>query len=104
METLIEKNIHFLNYLSICSPKHRKLLIENSTNNQVDVICALFFNFLNGVIPINTEDLKTLSSFEKSLYVLADKTVSRAEKRSLLIKKKNLLSLFLNIILPVIKK
>ena len=103
METLLENNIDFLKYLSVSSPKHRKLLIENSTNNQLDVICALFFNLLNGALPINKDDLRAMSSFEKTIHLLADKTVGRVEKRSLLIKKQGLLSSFLKTVLPIIR-
>lgn len=70
-------------------------------DNQLDVIRALFFNFLKGVIPINTDNTKTLLPFEKTIHLLADKTVGRVEKRILVTRKQSLLSSFLKTVLPI---
>jgi len=102
MESMIKKNIDFLKYLIVCTPKHRQLLIDHSGKEHIDLLSAICLNFLHERLPIKDTDIRRLLPYSQIVVSLSDKRVSRKQKKVLLVKQSAFLPLFLKTVLPVI--
>lgn len=92
----LKKNFNFLRYLSTCSPKQRKLLLDGADESQITCLCEICLNILKGNIPINVKKLK---KYKKAIRILAKKSTSLKNKKKIL-KTQN--GGFLPMVLPAI--
>ena len=101
MSTKCLKNVidnrHLLKCLASSNNKLRKVIIQNSSKNQIEAICSCIFNTLAGNINLTEEDKKHLSKYKKILRKLSNKS-SLKEKKKILVQKGG----FLQFLLPAV--
>lgn len=92
----VKLNQEFLNFLCKSKPKIQKSLINNASKSQIDSICEIILNILNGNLNLNGVDYNRLNSKKSLLRTLV--------KRGPLKKKKYLIQKggFLQVLIPSI--
>ena len=80
----IKKHKSFLHLMSNTSPKQRKALIKTMCQGQLEGICEVMLNLLNGVIPVPPNIKKKLEPYKPVIRLLADRAISLARKRNFL--------------------
>lgn len=83
MQRLV-RHLDYFRVLSKSSTLERKSIIKVCSDLVLDAICELSLNTLKGNIPLTSVERGKLKPYKSSLILLADKTVSRKRKRSLL--------------------
>ena len=102
-----EKNLNFLKYIqSLPKNRRKKLLLYNSTVNEIRSICELFFNFLYNNIKCDKKLITSLKKYSKHFTTLTKKTTPTTVKRKILTSKAGgfILSTLLNIGIPLIAR
>jgi hypothetical protein len=99
------KNLHdqtlFLTKLSKCKNCKRLSLLKNADKEQIDAICQIVYNLLEGRLPI-TEKLKLkLSDFRHSLRKIT-KVSNLKTKKKILVQNGGFLQFLLPAILPLL--
>jgi hypothetical protein len=94
----LDAHLPYLTLLARTHVKQRKLILESSTNKQLSVICEIIFNFLNGVIPVEPEEIKNFAKNRNILRKLGQKT--KNHDRKYIIKHSAAIKKFLTFILP----
>ena len=64
------------------NPKLRKLLIAHSPPEVLTPICECALNVLKGTVPLTPRQKRRLARYKTHLRALADKKVSRKQKKS----------------------
>lgn len=80
----VRKHKSFLSLLSDTSPKQRKALVKTMCKGQLQSICEIALNLLNGSIPIPPHIKKKLAPFKSLIRHVADRSVSLAKKKNFL--------------------
>lgn len=92
----IKRQYHFLQLLARSHPKQKNALLKSANNAQIESICEICLNILNGNIPANVTKLK---KYKNLLRMLSKKTCSLQKKKKMLI---NQSGGFLPIIAPAL--
>lgn len=71
MSKNVQKHLKLLEFISAVSPKLRKLILKNASNDLVLAICEICLNFCKGNISCKKSCFKKLRQFKASLYKLA---------------------------------
>lgn len=74
----------FLEILGTKNKKMRKAVLENCNPEEMNALCELCLNILDGHVPLKRQQKEMLCRYKSILRVLADKKVSSSAKRSLL--------------------
>lgn len=82
----MEKEKHFLNFLFNAGEKQQKILLENITKSQMNVIIEAIYNALMGNLTISNNDKKVLKRYRTVIRKLVSKGLSRRSRKALLIK------------------
>ena len=99
----MKDNLPYLQVLVKCRPKVRKLLIEHGPTDLITSICECSLNVLKGVIPLTLSQKRRLARYKTHLRALANKKVSRKQKKKHLNQKGgNLLTALLPPVLSVL--
>ena len=93
----VDKNKNFLKLLCNSNKKLRKSLIQNGSKDQINSLCEIVLNLLNGNIKISDEKLNKLSKKRNSLKQFIQKNVA-IKKKKYLIQRGG----FLEILIPAI--
>lgn len=86
-------NQEFLRYLCNCKSKQQKLIIKNATKDQINAICEIILNILNGNLKINELQFKKFSSKKSVLRQIVNK--NSLKKKKYLIQKGGFLQLLI---------
>lgn len=84
-------NQDFLRYLCNCKKNQQKSLIKYASKEQINAICEIILNILNGNLKIDEKQYKKLNSKKKVLRQLVNK--SSLKKKKFLIQKGGFLQL-----------
>lgn len=76
-----EKNKNFLELLCHSKNKFRKTLIENASNDQIESICEIVLNILNGNIELSEKQIKKLSKKKELLRALVKSGPAKEKKK-----------------------
>ena len=102
-----QKNLNFLKYIHTLPRNRRnKLLLHNTTTNEIKSICELVFNFLYNNIKCNKKLVKSLKKYTSLFTKLTKKSIPIKIKRKVLVSKTGgfILTTLLNIGIPLISK
>jgi hypothetical protein len=103
MSKRMRGSLPYLQVIVKSKPKLRKLLIENVPANVITAICECSLDLLKGVIPLTPRQKRRLARYKTHLRALANKKVSRKQKKKHLNKKGgNLLTAVLPPVLSVL--
>ena len=98
------RELYYLQVLAKSKPKIRKVIIKHGPG---DVLLSMFeccYNVLKGTIPLTKAQKQTLLRYKKHLRALANKKVSRVNKKRLVTQRGgNLLSALFPPVLSVLK-
>lgn len=81
MSHLLERNMEFLEKLSKASPEEAKLIIEQSSDDNILALTELAINILKGKLDIGVDTYLQLKSHSELLRKLAKRSVSVNNKR-----------------------
>ena len=95
----LEEYRPFLLLLAHTHSKQRKGLLTTATTKQLSIICEIIFNFLQGIIPCDAEEIRTISKYRNILRRIGQKKSPKSNKL-FIIKNGSALSTFLKIVLP----
>jgi len=96
------KHKAFLELISKCKPKQRKVNIETADKEQICAICECVLNILNENVTLSAHQLPKLRPYKKVLQDLVNKKVGIQKKRRLLKLKGGFLPFILGPILSVL--
>jgi hypothetical protein len=94
MENVLE-NFDFLKIIYTSNKKIRNILIDNASKKQINSLCEVVLNTLNGNVEIKYDDLKKLSKHKHVLRLIIKKNTQIAKKKSLLKNKSSILKFLL---------
>ena len=104
MSKRVKDNLYYLQVLAKSKPKIRKVIIEHGPGDVLLSICECCYNVLKGTIPLTKAQKQRLVRYKKHLRALANKKVSRVNKKRLLIQRGgNLLLALLPPVLSVLR-
>ena len=66
------------------SPKKRERLLSIASPGDIDACAEIYLNLLRGNIKVSKKDLKKLQKYQNQIRALADKKISRHQKKILL--------------------
>jgi len=92
----VRKHLNYLRSLALASPKHKKLLLKNASNPEIQAICEICLNLLAGNIPIDT---KKLQKYKTSIRKVACRSTHLNSKKRILV---NQSGGFLPLLLPAV--
>ena len=98
--------IHFLRYLDTLTIKRRNILLSKiASDNEINTIIELFYNFLNYNIQCDKKTLNSLKKHSKYIKNIIKKSIPISKKRLLLISHKGRITLskILKLALPILK-
>jgi hypothetical protein len=78
----LERNIDGLCYLSKCTPKIRKAIINNANKDLIYTLCEIALNVLNGNIKLEKDLVQKLKPHKNCLRNLANRNSSIKLKKS----------------------
>ena len=81
MSKRMRRSLPYLQILAVCKPKLRQAVIVHAPAEVILAICECSLNMLKGVIPLTPRQKRALSRYKKHLRALADKKVSRKQKK-----------------------
>jgi hypothetical protein len=93
----LDEHRSYLKLLASTHSKQRKAILSSSNNQQLNILCEIIHNFLNGIIPTEPEELQKFSKSRNTLRKLGQKVTKTT--RSLIIKQDKLIAHFLKFIL-----
>lgn len=79
--TIIRQCEPFLQMLAGSTPKRRKVLLQDSTMNEVKSVCEVCLNIIRGNIPLNEKQRRKLRRKKWVLRDLADSNTSKIKCR-----------------------
>lgn len=92
----IQRQYHFLQMLARSHPRQRHALLKSANNAQIESVCEICLNILNGNIPANAAKLRR---YKNLLRMLSKKSSSLQKKKQILV---NQSGGFLPIIAPAL--
>ena len=78
----MKKHYPFLRLLASSHPTQKRALIKSANNAQIDSICEICLNILNGNVPV---DKKKLGKYKHLLRMLSRKSCSPQKKKQYLL-------------------
>ena len=81
MSKRMREHMPYLQVLSHCKPKLRKLILQHGSPNLVTCVCECALNILKGTVPLTDRQKRSLSRYKTHLRLLANKKVSRKKKK-----------------------
>ena len=87
MSKRMRRSLPYLQIMAECKPKLRKAILEHAPSDVLLAICECSLNLLKGVIPLTPRQKRMLSRYKKHLRGLANKKVSRTQKKRYLSQK-----------------
>ena len=81
MSKRMRGSLPYLQVIAKSKPKLRKVLIDNVPANVITAICECALNLLKGVIPLTPRQKRRLVRYKTHLRALANKKVSRRQKK-----------------------
>lgn len=67
----VRKQIPVLEFLKVCPPKIRRIIIKEAENSLILAICEICLNFCKGNLKLPKENFRKLKKHRKCLYKLA---------------------------------
>jgi hypothetical protein len=95
----LEEYQPFLRLIALTHPKQRKSLLTTASTKQLSIVCEIIFNFLQGIIPFESEEIGTISKYRNILRRIGQKKSPKSNKL-FIIKNGSAVSAFLKIVLP----
>ena len=83
MSGLLQRNWHFINLLLTTELKQQKILIDNLTGSQCDLLTEIFYN-LSHVVELNPEQAKYMRKRAKALVKLSRVNLSRKSRNAII--------------------
>lgn len=77
----LKKHCHFLNYLSKCTPKQRKVLLSLADKSQIACLSEICLNVLAGNV---NADVKKLRKYKTAIRQLSKRSTCLKKKKQLL--------------------
>ena len=87
MMDLLKRQVDFIRYLVKLNESERKEIAKHLTTSQAKAISQIVFNCIKGSFKIKKSKLEDLKKHKLSLYKIADKKISLKEKRTLISKR-----------------
>ena len=89
MKKLTTQNRLFLRFVASCSEEQRKVIIQTTTENQLQLLVEIIFNLIRGVIPIQANTKKLLQQNKVNVRKVVELAVSQNLRRKRLAKINN---------------
>lgn len=82
----LKKHLDFVTLLARLgkSPKKRKCLLSIASGSEIDACAELFGNFLKGNLKVPAKTIKRLEKHQNQIRQIADKKLSKKQKKALL--------------------
>ena len=87
MSRRMKRSLPYLQVIMACGPKLRKMIIGHAPDHVLMAICECALNVLKGVIPLTARQKRQLSRCRTHLRGLANKKVSKKQKKRYLTQK-----------------
>lgn len=71
MSSNVKKQLPVLEFLKVCPPKIRKLIIKEAESSLILAICEICLNFCKGNVKLPKENFIKLKKHSKAIYKLA---------------------------------
>jgi 2-polyprenyl-3-methyl-5-hydroxy-6-metoxy-1,4-benzoquinol methylase len=94
----LEKELTFLKLVSSTHPTQRKAILSTASKQQLKILSEVIHNFLQGVVPLDTEQVTKFSKHRNILRKIAQKKLKA--KRIFITKHNRVIGLFLQMIIP----
>ena len=98
----IKENADFIKATTVAHPQQCKALLETAKHTQLDAICEILLNIVNGVVPLKQAVYDKAERYKKVLREIVTKCSSKAVRRELMLKYFRILQKLLAAALPVI--
>ncbi|XP_071964131.1 uncharacterized protein [Antedon mediterranea] len=102
MSKRIKKNAETIRFLAHCSPRQRKIILENADDQLVTALCECAMNVLKGRVQVSNAHKKKLVRYKKHMRDITNKSISPLKRKRLLIQKGGFLGLILQPILQTL--
>lgn len=79
MSSNVKKQLPLLEFLKVCPPKIRKLIIKKAENSLILAICEICLNFCKGNVKVPKKNFNQLKKYRKIIYKLAKTKKSKQE-------------------------
>ena len=87
MSKRMKRSLPYLQVMMACGPKLRKMLVGHAPEHVLMAICECALNVLKGVIPLTQRQKRQLTRYKTHLRGLANKKVSKKQKKRYLTQK-----------------
>ena len=101
MSARLKRNFDLLKVLKTASPKLRKAILQNSTDDLILCLCEVIANVLNSNVHLSTHQKEKLRKHRNLLRRIVEKRTRVSSKRKLFIQKGGFLPLLLAPILGI---
>ena len=81
----------FLKFLFQAHKNQRVAVLSHLTKTQIDVLSEIALNIYRGVFPNKQKYVKSLKPFRSTVFYLGSKTVSRRDKKEILLRHNGLI-------------
>lgn len=101
MRQTVKKHQALLQFFLYADSEQQKLILKTLTSEQYDVISEIALNIYTGTYPLAKRYINLLKPYELDIRSLGSREVSNSEKRRILLKQIDLLSLLLK---PIVSR
>lgn len=98
----IKDNADFIKATTVAHPEQCKALLRTAKHPQLDAICEILLNIVNGVVPLKQAVYEKAERYKKVLRQLVAKCSNKTVRRELMLKYFRILQKLLAAALPVI--
>ena len=99
MPNVIQKHIPLFQVLEMSKQKQRKAIINALDKSQINILCEIVLNFLQGTFPVNKKVLDRLRRSKSHFRQIVNKNASLKNKKISLIKVSHQLTTLLKLVL-----
>lgn len=86
MGTKIQKHLSLLKVLEMSNRQQRKAIIKVLDKSQLNILCEIVYNFLNGTLPVSKKILVSLRRYKSQFRETLNKTTSLQKKKLIFVK------------------
>ena len=104
MSKQVLANVHFLSLLISCEEDQKIALLKTMNDKQFQLLVECFLNVLCGVFPLSQSDKKKLMRYKNIIRKITDRETTRIQRKKLLLKYRNIISIIVKPILDTISK
>lgn len=84
MTSLLKRNLHLLKTIRTGTPKLRKAVLKNCSNDLIKCLAECSHNVLEGNVPLPAKHRRPLLRYKKNVRLLGSRSTSLGRKRQIL--------------------